>query len=73
MSDLITEYLGGAHRLDPAPNNMIVQSIHNHVMEALAAAAFSVLLVVEAVPYLPIKKMITRQINGMNNCPLSIV
>jgi len=50
---------------------MIVENIHNHVMEALAP--FSVLLVVEEVSYLPIKKMITRQINGTNNCPLSIV
>jgi hypothetical protein len=52
---------------------VIVKSIHNDVMEALAAAGFSVLLVVEAVPYLPIKKMVTRQTNGTNNCPLSIV
>ena len=71
MTDLITEYRGGEDRLGTALINMIVESIHNHLMEALAA--LSVLLVVEVVSYLPIKKMITRQINGMNNCPLSIV
>ena len=71
MTDLITEYRGGEDRLGTALSKMIVESIHNHLMEALGA--LSVLLVVEVVPYLPIKKMITRQINGMNNCPLSIV
>ena len=70
---MISEYRGRAGLTGPGTKKVIVKSIHNDAMEALAAAGFSVLLVVEAVPYLPIKKMVTRQTNGTNNCPLSIV
>jgi hypothetical protein len=68
-----SEYRGRAGLTGPGTKKVTVKSIHNDVMEALSAADFSVLLVVEAVPYFPIKKMSTRQTNGTNNCPLSIV
>jgi hypothetical protein len=37
MPDLIGKYRGGPDWLDPALNTRIVESIHNGVMEALAA------------------------------------
>jgi hypothetical protein len=92
------------NKLDAALNKMIVQSIHNDVMEAMAAKGkivyevtcndakerlnknwgtqinlvlampiCSVLLVTKVLLYIAMMKMTSRQINDMDNCPLSIV